>query len=208
MLKIKNILITLLMSLSMFAATAQARELGASQIKKMLGPYPTAGSVEEAHDFEILLNYQATRTEADCAAAASEVKANLKTFFGGANGLLTAHEVKHFSLRLKEGMIMTAYNAFLAKEMFKRPRPYKTHPEIKPCIKLSNTYAYPSGHTTLSRVYARVLGRIYPERSELFLKRADEIAMHRVLGGVHHPSDIAAGKILGDAIAAEIYEND
>jgi hypothetical protein len=36
------------------------------------------------------------------------------------------------------------------------------------------------------------------------MKRGDEISMHRVLGGVHHPSDIVAGKKLGDAMAMEI----
>lgn len=203
--KLKKIFVMFFLCTAFSTTFAQSpNKISTLHIKKLLGPYPAHGSVEEAQDFDILLNYQATRSEEECQAASNEVKGTFESFFGGEHGPLTPEEVKHFSLRLKVGMVAAAINMTIAKQIFKRPRPYLTHPEIKPCIKISKTYAYPSGHSTLARVYARILSKIYPERSTLFMKRADEIAMHRVLGGVHHPSDIVAAKKLGDAIAIDL----
>ena len=47
---------------------------------------------------------------------------------------------------------------------------------------------------------------MFPERAALLLKLGDQAALNRVIGGVHHPSDIAAGKKLGDAIANDYLE--
>jgi acid phosphatase (class A) len=52
-------------------------------------------------------------------------------------------------------------------------------------------------------VYARLLAVIYPERAEVFRAQGDQAALNRVIGGVHHPSDIIAGKKLGDILADE-----
>jgi acid phosphatase (class A) len=59
----------------------------------------------------------------------------------------------------------------------------------------------------MSRILARVLSRIYPDRAAAFMQRADEIAKNRVLGGVHHPSDIEAGKKLGDLVANKMLKS-
>lgn len=37
--------------------------------------------------------------------------------------------------------------------------------------------------------------------------RADEAALLRVIGGVHHPSDIAAGKLLADSLYREFLSS-
>jgi acid phosphatase (class A) len=110
--------------------------------------------------------------------------------------------------KLKWITVKTGAVVYLNKSNFNRNRPYINHSEIKPCIQLEGSKAYPSGHTTIARVYARIMGAIYPERAVLFLKRSDEVAQNRVIGGVHHPSDIVAGKILGDAIAEDYLETD
>jgi acid phosphatase (class A) len=52
-----------------------------------------------------------------------------------------------------------------------------------------------------------VLSKLDPSRKELFMKRADQIAADRVLAGVHHPSDIEAGKKLGDAEFAALEKS-
>jgi acid phosphatase (class A) len=170
-------------------------------IKNLIGPYPPIGSQASDDDFATLHFFQNTRTPEQCAAAATEVKANLETFFGKMLSARELKQVKAFFLALK---IDVGIHAGLAKFQYRRPRPFLTDPSLKPCIKLEKTYAYPSGHTTMARLYARVLAHMYPERAEAFMRRGDEISMHRVLGGVHHPSDIVAGKKLGDAMANEI----
>jgi acid phosphatase (class A) len=170
-------------------------------LKKLLGPYPAIGSEASEADFATLHFFQDTRTEEQCAAARTEVQASLESFYGN---MLSAKELKNIKAFFTALKIDVGIHAGLAKYQFKRPRPFVTDPTLKPCLKLEKTYAYPSGHTTMARLYARVLAHMYPERAEAFMKRGDEISMHRVLGGVHHPSDIVAGKKLGDAMAMEI----
>jgi acid phosphatase (class A) len=187
--------------------------LGCSQFalagsSNVVGPYPAIGSVEEKADIDQLLYYQKIRTPEQCAAAEAEANhSSLETFFGGKYGLLTAAEMKKVNKKLKWLTVKTGAKILYYKTKYARIRPYITHPEVKPCIEPEKSKSYPSGHTTLSRVYARILSVIYPERSALFMKRADEVALNRIIGGVHHPSDIAAGKRLGDAIAEDYLES-
>ncbi len=175
-------------------------------IKKILGPYPAKGSIEETQDFETLLDYQESRTDEECALASHDEKATLKNLFVIPNGPLTKKEAFRLSPIVFKLYAEAGINIYIAKSVYKRPRPYIANPEIKPCISLENTYAYPSGHTTMARVLGRTLAHIYPERAEAFMKRADEVAASRILGGVHHPTDIVAGKKLGDVIAKKMLK--
>ena len=174
------------------------------RLKKVLGPYPALGTPESERDFQVLMEYQKKRTDAECAAAASEEQGTFKNFFGAKTGLLTKNEERRVSLQLLHAKGAVGLDQLIGKWIYKRPRPFVTDSEIKPCIKLPKSLSYPSGHATASRAYARLLSEMFPERAAAFMARADEIAMHRVLAGVHHPSDIEAGKRLGDAIAEHL----
>ena len=191
-------------SLSSYGGTDSLRVLTPKSIKKLLGPYPASGSEAEARDFEILRHFQQTRSEEDCALAEKQEKATLQNLFVSNNGPLTKKEALLVTPRILKAYAEAGINIYLAKSIFKRPRPYIYNNEIKPCIKLEKSYAYPSGHTAVGRVFARALSKIYPERAEAFMERANEVAMNRILGGVHHPSDIVAGKKLGDALARKV----
>jgi acid phosphatase (class A) len=67
--------------------------------------------------------------------------------------------------------------------------------------------SYPSGHAASAFTLAALLGEIFPDKKEALLEQAAEIAENRVIGGVHYPSDIAAGKQLGLAIAQTLLAN-
>lgn len=199
--------------LSVFALDAMAADVSIriftpGTIRKMLGPYPPLGSAESLKDFDVLLEYQRTRTEAECEEASLEESANLISLFGGPKGPLTKKEAKRLQLRFLTVYAEGGANIYLAKKIFKRPRPYLANTELKPCIDREGSYAYPSGHTALARLFARLLSRIYPERAGAFMERADEVATNRILGGVHHPTDIVSGKKLGDALANEVDDRE
>jgi acid phosphatase (class A) len=53
-----------------------------------------------------------------------------------------------------------------------------------------------------------VLTDIVPERKAEFFGKADEMAWDRVIGGVHFPTDIAAGKVFGDLYHAELLKSE
>lgn len=200
-----KIFLSFLLLLNMKASFAGFLEvITPHQIKKALGPYPAQGSVEEAEDFETLLKYQENRTEEECALAGKDSKPNLKNLFGGENGLLSKRELRRVTPFVLKYFASSGISIYIAKKTYKRPRPFVANPLIKPCIALATSGAYPSGHTAVAVVLARVLSRIYPERAEAFMKRADEVALYRILGGVHHPSDIVSGKKLGEILSNNI----
>jgi acid phosphatase (class A) len=93
-----------------------------------------------------------------------------------------------------------------AKDKWQRPRPFRGHSEVHPVYEAGGL-SYPSGHSTAAYTLAILLGEIFPEDKSALMKQADEIAENRVIGGVHYPSDIAAGKQLGQAVAQAILAN-
>lgn len=176
------------------------------QIAKIIGAFPKKGSAAEAEDFKVLLSYQKTRTAEDCAQAMKDMNTSVKTLFGGGRGILSEDEVSKMDKFLIKAHASAGANIYIAKTTFKRLRPYDANSEIRPCIDLEKSYAYPSGHTLIARLYARILSKVYPERAEKFMARATQYSLNRVLGGVHHPTDVEASNVLADYLAVEMVE--
>lgn len=180
--------------------------LSIQELQALLGDYPTHGSSAETADFNELHRLQDTRTQEECAEAIAEGDVTLENMFAGPQGPLKTKDLK----RVPTAVLLSYQAAFVnigtAKKFWQRPRPYLTDATLHPCAPLEKSFAYPSGHTAMSRAYAHMLSKIFPDKEEALFARADEIAHHRVLGGVHHPSDIVAGKKLGDAIAQGVEE--
>lgn len=197
----KSILMSFLVCLTFsHNASAALNVAGLDELEN----YPKPGSAEEILDVTRLLFLQTTRSAADCKEAAEESNGvGLKLFFGGKHALLSAGEIAKMEKELKWLTAKAGAKILYYKTKFNRPRPYVSFPLIRPCIELENSKSYPSGHTTLARLYGRILSAVYPERSLLFMKRADEAAENRIIGGVHYPSDVAAGKKLGDLLAED-----
>lgn len=174
---------------------------------KKIGPYPEKGSAAYERDFQILKDYQNNRTPEQCENAAYESNVDLYKFFAGKFGPLTTAEIDRVKKHLRIPLAKVGVDILITKKYFNRPRPYLANSEIKPCIELEKSKAYPSGHAALSRTYANVLAKFYPEKKDLLIARANQIAINRVLGGVHHPSDIEAGIKLGNLIAKNLIES-
>ncbi len=91
------------------------------------------------------------------------------------------------------------------KYKFNRPRPGQLAPALGIDISVQGTAsgttpAYPSGHSTQSRVLAHWLSDKMPEHRRKFMALAEEIGQSRIEGGVHYPSDHEAGKQLADTL--------
>lgn len=186
---------------------SEAKIISARKAREILGNYPASGSSEEARDIRLLRKFQIERTKEECALAQRQEKASVENFFVAGNGPLNRREARRFPFAMLKVYIESGLSAHIAKKEFRRPRPYRTWSDLKPCVKYEKSYAYPSGHTTLARVMAHVLAYKYPERANEILSRGDEIARNRVLAGVHHPSDIEAGRKLGDYVAGKMFLN-
>jgi acid phosphatase (class A) len=170
-------------------------------------PPPAPGSEAQKADLAAVLDWQQKRTAADCARSQATADADYD-FFWGDKPLFPSPlppEVKEFFKRLDYDAGEAINNM---KNRYARLRPFKGYPaEVLPCIKKSKGYSYPSGHASYSRIFVDVLGDIAPERKEEFVKRADEMAADRVVGGVHYPTDIAAGKAFGDDFHARLLQS-
>ena len=162
-------------------------------------PAPAAGSGVDNEDLAALKRWQAVRTEAQCAAANAQPDATYDNFFGAISpfGESAPKEVEKIFFKVRAD---TASMVFLLKRKYERPRPFLRDPALVPCLDREGGYAYPSGHSAVARVFGLMLSELVPANSPKYISYADQAALNRVIGGVHHPSDTVAGKKLGDAV--------
>lgn len=160
-------------------------------------PPPAADSPGQKEDIAAVLDWQARRTEAECSKARANALVEYPALWGGKSPFPTPlpGQVTGFFGRVNAD---AAEAVTVMKERFRRPRPFVAYPEVLPCIRKSGGYSYPSGHAVFARMLADVLADIVPHRRDEFLRTADALALDRVIGGVHYPTDIEAGKLLGD----------
>jgi len=87
------------------------------------------------------------------------------------------------------------------KQAFKRDRPCDRFIDIEPIITPSDKFSFPSGHAAAAFVFASILSYYYPVIIPVAYTIAMLIGLSRVLLGVHYPSDIVAGALLGGGCA-------
>jgi acid phosphatase (class A) len=79
---------------------------------------------------------------------------------------------------------------------------------LEPCVAQDPhqppSSSFPSGNAVLAELWGRVLAALAPDRAEAIARRARQIGDSRVVCGLHYPSDVAAGRKLGEALSAAI----
>ena len=89
----------------------------------------------------------------------------------------------------------------LLKNTIRRDRPAVRIETYEAWIVPSDKFSFPSGHTAAAFVFACLLLQFYPLFAAPAFIWASLIGASRVLLGVHYPSDIAAGTLLGCSCA-------
>ena len=170
----------------------------ASRASFLTEPPPAPGSEVDKADFRELHYWQKHRTQAQCASANREVTLILRTFVGSRTDLLSPIEEFKLTKDLSLLQLQVAAVTMDLKNRFNRPRPYLADRTLRPCLPAENSSsAYPSGHASSAYALAEALSSIFPRRADLFLERAQQIAFNRLIGGVHHRTDLVAGERLG-----------
>jgi len=165
---------------------------------------PAPDSDDQKADIAAMVYWKGKRTGADCARAEETFYVKFDSLWGGKNPFPQPLpiEVTGFFNRL-DSEIGTV--ARIMKNRFQRSRP----DFIPPCPgSSSGGYSYPSTHAAISRVFAYVLADLVPERKAEFIAKADAIAQDRLIIGVHYPTDIAAGKELGELLHARLLQSE
>jgi undecaprenyl-diphosphatase len=88
----------------------------------------------------------------------------------------------------------------LLKNSLKRERPCLHMSEFRAHIVPSDKFSLPSGHTAAAFLMASLIAHFYPNLGAVAYMWAFCIGCSRVLLGVHYPSDILAGALLGMTI--------
>jgi undecaprenyl-diphosphatase len=70
----------------------------------------------------------------------------------------------------------------------------------------ADRFSFPSGHATAAFLFAGLAAVSFPVLAPFAYVWASLIALSRVVLGVHFPSDILAGALLGSAIAYFILQ--
>jgi undecaprenyl-diphosphatase len=87
------------------------------------------------------------------------------------------------------------------KQSTSRPRPFRTMPEIVHRIAPLDEFSFPSGHTLHAVAFTLVLASYLPTLAWMVLPFTLLVAFSRPVLGLHYPSDVLAGAIIGAAIA-------
>jgi acid phosphatase (class A) len=180
---------------------------GSLHLYRLLPPPPEAGSAQERAELDELLRIQAGRTPAQVQRAREDANVDIFRF---ADALGSPPQFNPTRLPLTAalfGRIGKDESLFLnsAKDAFGRPRPFLTEKRLQPVVPKPPTASYPSGHATWAVACAIVLSDMVPERRAQIFARAEDYAHNREVGGVHYPSDVAAGHLAGTALAQELF---
>ena len=99
-------------------------------------------------------------------------------------------------------LISLAINALFTnvtlKDLIARPRPFHVSDQILPLIPLPSSFSFPSGHTSGSLTAAFALYKTTPKKYGVpAVILAALIGLSRIYVGVHYPTDVLAGAIIG-----------
>jgi undecaprenyl-diphosphatase len=115
--------------------------------------------------------------------------------------------VRYGEAGLKPALVMAATGIVgvalykILKHQLVRERPYITFAAIHAGTAPLDRYSFPSGHT-LHAVSLTVLATVYfPALGWALVPFASLIAASRVVLGLHYPTDVLAGAMLGTALA-------
>lgn len=97
------------------------------------------------------------------------------------------------------GIVCTLIYKFL-KNRLVRERPFFSYPAIKCGTPPLDRYSFPSGHTLHAVCFTVILLFIHPLLALLILPFTISVALSRIILGLHYPTDVVAGAMLGGFI--------
>jgi len=98
-------------------------------------------------------------------------------------------------------MVISGFMGILIYKLIKnntvRLRPYMVSDSIKLGAKPLDQFSFPSGHTLHAISFSNIICFYYPELTFILLPITMLVAVSRMILGLHYPSDVLAGAIIG-----------
>jgi undecaprenyl-diphosphatase len=91
-------------------------------------------------------------------------------------------------------------NSSFLKHLIERPRPCHVLPDVRLLVSCGSGYSFPSSHAVNNFAGALILSFYLPRWGWTFFLFAATVAFSRIYVGVHYPSDILAGAVVGLAV--------
>jgi undecaprenyl-diphosphatase len=101
------------------------------------------------------------------------------------------------------GTLAIAVSIFLfkgIKHLIGRPRPHVTWPDLPCLLTPPDRFSFPSGHTMTAFAAWAAIGAFFPTVGHILLPAALLIGASRVFLGLHYPSDVVVGALLGSGL--------
>ena len=95
------------------------------------------------------------------------------------------------------GFALELSGYYLLKKNIKRPRPFVVRPNVHFHIVPPDEFSFPSGHTAAAFLMAVLLSSAFPILTVPAILWACMVGFSRVFLGVHYPTDVLAGMLLG-----------
>ncbi len=92
------------------------------------------------------------------------------------------------------------FNSTFLKDLFERIRPCNALDDVNLLVRCSKSFSFPSSHAVNNFAVAVYFYKLFPKLKWILFILAFLIAFSRPYVGVHYPSDIIAGAIIGSAI--------
>ncbi len=110
-----------------------------------------------------------------------------------ANGLMYFGQLIYLILASSIGTLIYK----LLKSHTVRPRPYQVHQVIVLGERPLDHFSFPSGHTLHAVMITSVLGTIMPILLVVMLPFTLLVALSRMILGLHYPTDVMVGAVIG-----------
>jgi len=163
-------------------------------------------------DTDIMVNFAENRTPAKTDFYYFMSKTNLignalvpaSLLIGGTLG--NDKEMRQNALYVASSSVLSYGAVLLIKKLLKRPRPFRGNYRIVP-VYIAGDYSFPSGHSSSAFSTATSLSMAYPKWYVIAPAAAwaGTVAYSRMYLGLHYPSDVATGTLMGAGTA--VYLN-
>jgi acid phosphatase (class A) len=189
------------------AAQPQASYLAPGEIDflKLLPPPPASDSAAGKRDIQAMLDAQRHRTPAEIKRVEADGEVSVFRFADVMGSDFTKDKLPRLAAFFDRVQDAESPLYGAVKNHWNRPRPFvastRVHalPALKEGVynqdKHAYSFSFPSGHSTFGATYAILLSQMVPEKQAELFTRGWQYGQNRVVGGVHYPTDVEAGRI-------------